>query len=467
MATDPPACPEVCASCSGVWRAQAEPDQRRGERILGQGCVRVGRGPGRSSTTPPVSQDSRPLEILFFSAEYPPDVMGGVSTHLSQMAQGLAAAGHRATVIAYTVGAERTLRERNLTVHLTPVVPKPASQLQLLVQFNQIAVERTAALVREGYRPDALFFFDWFFLEGALSVRKLFNVPFGACTALLVDPCFRWWGDAIYDAPARQERRLCEEADGLVASSESIRQLLREHRAVPEEKISVVYPCMDMRPFEAVAARRPAWSEQEKVIFFAGRLALQKGISALLASAAQVVRAEPTTRYVLVGPDRWRPADPASEKFQVPLEQTLAADPLLASRVELTGMLPREEVIARYGTAHLAVVPSIYEPFGYAASEACAAGVPVVATAVGGLQEIVADGETGLLVPVLKDREPHRVDVDALTAAQLRLLRDGALAERLGRAGRARVLAKFGVEQMTRGMEDFLRKLLRRFHARP
>src|SRR5262249_32857074 len=109
---------------------------------------------------------------------------------------------------------------------------------------------------------------------------------------------------------------------------------------------------------------------------------------------------------------------------------------------------------------------SVYEPFGYAAVEAMAAGVPVIASRAGGLAEIIQDGVNGLLVPVhVSDDGLHRVDVGELAAAQIRLLRDPALAQRISRAGRQNVANTFNVEAMTAATIRVYKQTIARFRA--
>ncbi|HTN92020.1 MAG TPA: glycosyltransferase family 4 protein, partial [Sorangium sp.] len=135
-------------------------------------------------------------------------------------------------------------------------------------------------------------------------------------------------------------------------------------------------------------------------------------------------------------------------------------------RVKQLGKLPRKQLRFLHRIADMALVPSLYEPFGFTAIEAMASGVPVIAASAGGLSEIVQDGESGLLVPVRQTATDVReVDVERLAAAQLKLLADPALARRLGQAGQRRVAELFQLPRMIQGNLQVFWRLLGRSAA--
>ncbi|HEU4401134.1 MAG TPA: glycosyltransferase [Candidatus Polarisedimenticolia bacterium] len=165
----------------------------------------------------------------------------------------------------------------------------------------------------------------------------------------------------------------------------------------------------------------------------------KKGLSVLLAAARILVREVPEIRLALVGDGPARA-----------LLERRAAQEGVSHRATFTG--ERRDIAAVMRALDLLVLPSIWEGFGLSLLEAMAAGLPVVASRVGGVPEVVVDGETGVLVP------PG--DPQALASACAALLRDRPRLERLGRAGRERVERLFRIERLVRETADLYRGLL-------
>jgi len=182
----------------------------------------------------------------------------------------------------------------------------------------------------------------------------------------------------------------------------------------------------------------------EKVIFFAGRLNPQKGVSAIFASMPRVLENYPNVKYVFAG-------EPDSQHFARKVRELFDENPALKARTMLLGKLPRPKLTALYKIADVALVPSVYEPFGYAGIEAMAAGTPLIATAAGGLAEIVEHEKTGLSVPVhVAENGARTVDVAALVSATLRMLQDEEFARQMALAAADRVRKIFDLEPMVR-----------------
>lgn len=180
---------------------------------------------------------------------------------------------------------------------------------------------------------------------------------------------------------------------------------------------------------EALASspRQPA----DPIILYTGRMAVVKGTVPLLGSLPLVQRQCPGARFVLAGP--WQMQEAPNEYG---LERSGEID---GRSVAWLGHVPWRKLMDCYRRASVFVMPSYYETFGISCVEAMAFGLPVVATRVGGLPEVIEDGITGLLVP------PG--DSVALADAIARLLGDPAQRRRMGEAGRERVVSMFTAKQ--------------------
>jgi len=231
-------------------------------------------------------------------------------------------------------------------------------------------------------------------------------------------------------------------ADRVIAVSEATRRVLLDIERVPEGKVVVVYNGMEpliAADADAVAQVRRALAigDGVRVCLTVARLHEEKGHAVLFRAIPQVVAQCGATVFLLAG-----------DGPQRDVIVRAAADLGVAEHVRFLGR--RDDIPALLGVADIAVLPSLAESFGFAALEAMNLGVPVVASATGGLPEVVGDGVAGLVVPM--------GDASALAAGVARVLKDRDLAVTLGRAGRRRS-RQFTAEQMLRGYEAVYRML--------
>ena len=221
--------------------------------------------------------------------------------------------------------------------------------------------------------------------------------------------------------------------DVFIAASHLIATVLQDD-GIAADRIEVVHDGVNVTFIDkepVVEAHGTFWLPSgAPVVGNVAALAAHKGQRHLVAAAAQVVREVPDARFVIIGEGELRD----------PLERQIR-DLGLERHVTLTGF--RRDAVGLMKSFDLFVMSSVTEGLGSSILEAMATGRPVVATRAGGIPEAVVDGVTGLLVP------PG--DEDALARAITRLLRDRALAERFGAAGRAKVLAEFSVDRLVAG----------------
>jgi glycosyltransferase involved in cell wall biosynthesis len=209
--------------------------------------------------------------------------------------------------------------------------------------------------------------------------------------------------------------------------SESDREeFLRAHSLIPSESTDVIPYYVDSELFKPAPTRAPAATALR--VGFAGQWVPRKGISELLQAWPQVKAQVPAAQLELAGgPAMWKTAQPVTGAEQ---SAALVKSMEDAGLLHTVGALPRAAMPGFWRSVAVAVVPSLYEPFGLVALEAMACGVPVIASKIGGLKEIVEEGVNGLLVPPGDSPELANALVDLLNNTQARL--------RLGEAARRR-----------------------------
>jgi glycosyltransferase involved in cell wall biosynthesis len=276
----------------------------------------------------------------------------------------------------------------------------------------------------------------------AIPAARLARVP-------VVIASIRDCGETLTPMQKRAQRMFCSMADCILANAEGVRRwLIRE--GYPASKIQVIRNGI-VGPAAAIAGGG-SWLRQEfglapdaRLIAVCSRLNPMKGLEYFLDAAAVVAQTHADVHFMIVGGNGHR----SDGTYQGELEQ-YAASRGLGNRVIFTGF--RTDVARMLPEIDISVLPSLSEGLSNSLLEAMAAGVPVIATRVGGTPELVDDGTTGLLVP------PR--DSAALAQAMTHLLDNPQTAKRLGDAGRSFVMARFSIEKMVADTQALYVKLL-------
>jgi glycosyltransferase involved in cell wall biosynthesis len=224
----------------------------------------------------------------------------------------------------------------------------------------------------------------------------------------------------------RMRRKQLVQCDAVTAVSRSYSELARRMWHVERNDIQVLPIGIDLKLFSPGIDARA-----DQTVVFAGRLEDSKGIGVLAAAIPQVLQRFPQAQFRLLGRDSKRDdgalwSDHLSTRF--------------ADNLSYLGALPMDRVAEEYRRASVCVVPSLYESGGMVALEAMACGCPVIASRIGGLQENIEDGRTGLLATVDDPME--------LAQAITRVLQDRTLRQSLSANGLAHVRARFALEQV-------------------
>lgn len=407
------------------------------------------------------------LRILILSLEYSPEISGGVGTHAQELSTGLADAGDSVSVLSCTVGKPECRVEGNKRVYLLPpeTDTKGRSIAQGILNFNRTLAEYARRIIiPEAGVPDIIQCYNWITYPVAEILSHAFEAPVVSTIQYVSEPVERWWGQTPDPEIVAQEKNLFRNAERFIAVSRSIRAMMRDTYAVPESRVDVIYNAMDPRFFTQLSVsqeylerlRQSVAPGNEKIVLYAGRFHPMKGVSALLESAVRVLKSEPNVRYLMAG-------EPDSQAFAREFQDLLRQNPILQSKITILGKLSRKKLAVLYSVANAALVPSVYDPCPYAAIEAMAAGVPLIVSDGGGLDELVQHGVNGLKVPVRTNENRAglcSVDPGELADATLLLLRDEPLATALGAAAREKAREAYSREVMVRATRDVYHVML-------
>jgi alpha-maltose-1-phosphate synthase len=364
-------------------------------------------------------QGSR-LRVALLTREYPPEVYGGAGVHVEYLA---AALSRVVDLTVHCQGADRP----------TAIAHRPWPQLSAANPALQtISAELTMAAETGG--AQLVHSHTWYAgLAGHLS-SLLHGIPH-VLTAHSLEPLRPWKAEQLgggYAISSWCERTAIESAAAVIAVSAGMRSdILMTYPRVPADRVHVIHNGIDAVQYAPDRGRdvldRYGIEPGRPSVAFVGRVTRQKGLQVLLRAAERLA---PEAQLVLCAGQADTPELQATVSEMV--------DHLRATRsgvVWLPGMLEKPEVIQILSNAAVFACPSLYEPLGIVNLEAMACGTAVVASAVGGIPEVVADGTTGLLVPP----DDERALADAINA----LIADPARATELGARGRARAVAEF------------------------
>jgi starch synthase len=363
----------------------------------------------------------RRLRVAMLTREYPPEVYGGAGVHVEYLARELAGL---VDLTVHCQGADRA----------GAVAHQP---WELLTGTNPAlqTISTDLAMTAGAAGTDLVHSHTWYANLAGHLASLLYGVPHVVTTHSL-EPLRPWKAEQLgggYALSSWYERTAIEAAAAVVAVSDGMRaDVLAAYPAVPPDRVRVIRNGIDTRQYTPDPAtdvlERYGVDPGRPYVLFVGRVTRQKGLPVLLRAAA---RLDPGAQLVLCAGQADTP-DLAAEVDGLVARLTTDREGVLL----ISGMLAKHEVIQLLSHARVFACPSVYEPLGIVNLEAMACGAAVVASRVGGIPEVVADGETGLLVP------PG--DPAALAAALNELVADPARAEAMGQAGRKRAVAEFG-----------------------
>ncbi|MEV0148028.1 MULTISPECIES: glycogen synthase [unclassified Nonomuraea] len=379
------------------------------------------------------------MRVDLLSREYPPEVYGGAGVHMEYLASRLR---RLADVRVRCFGARRD--EPGVSAYR---VPEGLGSANAALQVLGVDLEMAAAC--EG--ADVVHSHTWYANFAGHVAKLLYGVPHVVTTHSL-EPLRPWKAEQLgggYTISSWAERTALAAADAVVAVSDGMRRdVLAAYPEIPPERVSVIHNGIDTAEYapdrDDAVLKKHGVDPAKPYVVFVGRITRQKGLVHLLHAARSL---DPGAQLVLCAG--------APDTPEIAAEVTGLVRDLERERegvVWISEMLPKPEVIQLLTHATVFVCPSVYEPMGIVNLEAMACETAVVATATGGIPEVVADGETGLLVPIDQGadgvpRDPERFAADFAERVNS-LLGDPERARRMGEAGRARAVEHFSWERI-------------------
>jgi alpha-maltose-1-phosphate synthase len=382
------------------------------------------------------------VKVLFLTNEYPPHIYGGAGVHVAYLSRELA----KSMPVEVRCFGDQNFEDRNLKVRGFELdtteftCPKPLQSV-----FG--AVRRCTDFNTTNIDADLVHCHTWYSHFGGILAKLNYGISF-VITVHSLEPLRPWKREQLgggYDFSLWIEKTALEMADAIIAVSGETKCDIERLFDVDPNRVRVIHNGIDLEEYRRVdstdALKRHGVNPDEPYLLFVGRITRQKGIIYLV-RAIQFM--DPGFQIVLCAG--------APDTPEIATEMQKAIEQAKAKRSDIIWieeMVDRNAVIEFYSHAAVFCCPSIYEPFGIINLEAMACGTAVVASAVGGIKEVVVDGETGFLVPLEQMKEspfeplnPEKFSRD-LAGKINQLMKDGQLREKFGKAGRKRAEEKF------------------------
>ena len=346
------------------------------------------------------------MKALFFTREFPPYVYGGAGVHVEYLAAEL----EKLMKIDVRCFGDQNDNDGNLSVKgfpfENPAFDNADDKLKAVFKTLSTGLHMNADVID----ADVVHCHTWYSHFAGIMAKLCYGIPLVITTHSL-EPLRPWKREQLgrgYDASSWIEKTAIEMADALIAVSEETKEDVIKHFNVDENKVKVIYNGINLQQYittsESSTLDEYNIDKTKPYVLFVGRITRQKGIIHLVNAIKYI---DPDTQIVLCAG--------APDTKEIGKEMEDAVNEVKKTRknvIWIDKMVTKEEIIQLYSHADVFCCPSIYEPFGIINIEAMACDTAVVASAVGGIKEVVVHNETGILIPVEQQTEAPFEPVD-------------------------------------------------------
>jgi glycogen synthase len=400
------------------------------------------------------------MKALFLTREFPPYVYGGAGVHVEYLAAELS----KLMTIEVRAFGDQNSSKNNLSVKGFPFdnsnFETANDKLKAVFKTLSTGLHMNALEID----ADIVHCHTWYSHFAGILAKLCYGTPLVITTHSL-EPLRPWKREQLgrgYDASSWIEKTAIEMADVLIAVSKETKDDVLKHFDVDENKIEVVYNGIDLKEYVVVTETSVldeyGIDKTKPYVLFVGRITRQKGIIHLVNAIKYI---DKDTQVVLCAG--------APDTPEIAKEMKDSVDEASKSRdniIWIDKMLDKKDVIQLYSHAEVFCCPSIYEPFGIINIEAMACETAVVASAVGGIKEVVVEGETGLLIPLEQQKsapfEPVNPDQFSRDLAQgiNKVISNKELQDQMAKNGRKRVEEFFNWTAIAKQTESIYKNLI-------
>ncbi|KHO61345.1 glycogen synthase (ADP-glucose) [Thermoanaerobacter sp. YS13] len=383
------------------------------------------------------------LKVTMFTNEYPPNIYGGAGVHVDYLVKELS----KLMEVDVRCFGEQNYTADNLKVRGYKEWDKLKENSD--PRYHKILgpFSIDLAMVKDDINSDILHCHTWYTFMAGFLAKKLYDKPL-VVTVHSLEPLRPWKEEQLgngYKLSSWMERTGIEAADRVIAVSQGSKEDILKYYNISEEKVEVIYNGIDLNQYQKTDRNiaRKKYGIEGKYILFVGRISRQKGITHLIDAVKYLPK---DIKVVLCA---------SSPDTQEVLEEVEQKVKLYDNIIWINRMVGKEEIIELYSNAEVFACPSIYEPFGIINLEAMACKTPVVASATGGIKEVVVHEETGFLV------EPG--NPEELAKYINILLNNKDLAIKFGENGRKRVEEMFSWESIAKKTYEMYKDAIEKY----